>query len=810
MMAKRHLSFLSSILVLIMLLANHSMLYSQSHSVWMEAENGAEYDPMIVKSDTSASQQIYLASWKPDEAIFHPPADGHIIFTFEIEEAGFYRLWARAMTPDTLSGSYWIRMDLETWIGWENIGPFPSWGWKDADSLFQLSEGEHTLIMTYRERDTRLDKILLTDDLTYVPSGQGEPVPRPEGFNPYRSEVVDTHGHLQIIGTHLCNKQGIPVQLKGLCTHGIQWFPLYKDLTVPNAVESMGIEIIRPAMYVEAWYNENDFWNGYMAHPDEMKMWEMNMIEDAIEAGIYVVIDWHIHSDPTGYTNAAADFFTEMSQIYGNYPNILYDISNEAPEGINWSTIKLYSEQIITVIRENDPDDRENIIIVGTPRWCQDVDIAANDPITGYNNLTYALHFYAASHNEIYREKVKDALYGLNTQGNNLSCQKIPLFISEFGTTDYGAAQNDFIQTDIWFDEVIDVNMLTWINWSLGNKDDASSMIKPTSSLIGPWDESDFTESGDYITSRLSEEYLAISHGSIFSDSSSILDTLYIYSSLDWEVTADPIWIHVTPNTGSCTGIVVVAIDENITNNRRDGSITISGQEKTRKISVIQTGKEGGSGIISIYARGNCGSEIMTLMIDEKIVQSWTVSRSMENYTYRGIAGSHRIQVGFSNDGLEPCDRNLFVDYIDVNGFKYQTEICAARTGCGDAQWLWCSGYFDFGMIDMNGDNDTQVQSVRSIAYHLFQNYPNPFNPKTHIRYEIPEQARVTIEIYNPRGEKIRTLTDKRSAPGMYDILWNATDDQGKRVPGGLYIYRMTAVGSNLLFTENRKMLILK
>ena len=110
-------------------IANDTVRY-----VWIEAEDGGEHNPIIVKSDQAASQQIYLASWRNDNALLAPPEDGYIIYSFNITSADTFRLWIRAITPDTASNSYWLQVDNGAWMVWENIGPFDSWAWANFDT----------------------------------------------------------------------------------------------------------------------------------------------------------------------------------------------------------------------------------------------------------------------------------------------------------------------------------------------------------------------------------------------------------------------------------------------------------------------------------------------------------------------------------------------------------------------------------------------------------------------------------------------------------------------------------------------------
>jgi endoglucanase len=336
------------------------------------------------------------------------------------------------------------------------------------------------------------DKLLITNDFAYTPGGLGESEPISGEINPFHtSEVVDRHGNLQVIGTRLCDESGSQIQLKGVNTHGPQWYPVVINQTIPNLAETWGITIIRLAMYVEDFKN-GDFWNGYLAHKDEIKKKVCNMADNAIDAGIYVIIDWHIHNNPSNFTQDAKDFFAEMSQRYGGYPNVLFEICNE-PEYTDWSVIKTYAQEVIPEIRNNDPDSYENIIIVGTPNWSQYVNEAADNPLSGYNNIMYTLHFYAASHKQEYRDKVQ---YALN--------KNIPIIATEWSACDYDVSVNDFNEGQTWVN-FLNSNNITWINWSFCNRDDASAILKPGVSLAGPWADSDLTAAGAWVKQRIME-----------------------------------------------------------------------------------------------------------------------------------------------------------------------------------------------------------------------------------------------------------------------------------------------------------------
>ena len=176
---------------------------------------------------------------------------------------------------------------------------------------------------------------------------------------------------------------------KGVSTHGLAWFPEYVNKDAFQTLrDDWGANVVRLAMYTD----EN---GGYCTdgNREQLKQLVSDGVEYATELGMYVIIDWHIlhDQDPTVYQGEAEDFFAEMSAKYAKYDNVIYEICNEPNGGATWDgSVKPYAETIIPIIRKNDKDA---IIIVGTPTWSQDVDAAADNPITGQTNIMYAIHF---------------------------------------------------------------------------------------------------------------------------------------------------------------------------------------------------------------------------------------------------------------------------------------------------------------------------------------------------------------------------------------------------------------------------------
>ncbi|MBN1699997.1 MAG: cellulase family glycosylhydrolase [Spirochaetales bacterium] len=415
-------------------------------------------------------------------------------YDLAVDASDIFIVYVRVASPLGKTDGFYIELDGTDVTGPVEIPNTGAWqSWQDSViGGIPISAGVHTLRIVMHG-DFNFNFIYLASET--MPPGPTEPPGALPTSTPPPGYVsaVSRFGSLQVSGTQLSDQNGNPVRLKGMCSHGLQWFPFMKEHTIHNLVYDWNIQVIRPAMYIED-YKNGDYWGGYIAQPEYMKNKLIEMIDDALDAGIYILIDWHIHNDPTNFTSESLAFFEEMAADYGSYPNIIYEICNE-PENVSWSTVKSYATVIIPAIRAIDPD---NIIIVGTQNWCQDLDVAADDPLTGYTNIMYALHFYAGTHYQSIRDK---ADYALNSG--------LPVIVSEWGTSDSTGGSNGvtyFPESDVWVDWMNQRN-LTWINWNFSNKSESSAALKADANIGGPWDDADLTASGLYIkTLMLSDD----------------------------------------------------------------------------------------------------------------------------------------------------------------------------------------------------------------------------------------------------------------------------------------------------------------
>ena len=299
----------------------------------------------------------------------------------------------------------------------------------------------------------------------------------------------ETHGKLSVKGTDIVDMNGDKYQLKGVSTHGITWFPDYVNKEAFETLrDDWGANLIRLAMYTDT----GDSY-GYCSGGDKDEILALvdKGVSAATELGMYVIVDWHIlsDSDPNNHIDDAKEFFDKVSKKYAAQENVIYEICNEPNGGTQWSSVKSYAETIIPVIRANDKDA---LIIVGTPNWSQDVDIASQDPITGYDNIMYAVHFYAATHKDDLRNKVKTALDN-----------ELPVFVSEFSLCDAsGNGGIDYDSSDEWF-ELINENNLSYSSWSLCNKNETSALIKSDSTATGSFSDGNLSDTGKYVRDRI-------------------------------------------------------------------------------------------------------------------------------------------------------------------------------------------------------------------------------------------------------------------------------------------------------------------
>ncbi|MFI9527374.1 cellulase family glycosylhydrolase [Micromonospora rosaria] len=262
------------------------------------------------------------------------------------------------------------------------------------------------------------------------------------------------NGQLRVCGVQLCNRYGQPIQLRGMSTHGIQWYAqCVNNASLDALATDWNADVLRISMYIQE--------DGYETNPRLFTDRVHDYIERATARGMYAIVDWHMLTpgDPNHNLARARTFFTEIAQRHKDKTNILYEIANE-PNGVSWSSIKSYAEQIIPVIRAQDPD---GVVLVGTRAWSSlglsegssETEII-NNPVDA-TNIMYTFHFYAASHGTSYLNALSRA------------ADRLPIFVTEFGTqTASGDGANDFTRAQQYLD-LMATKKISWVNWNFSD-----------------------------------------------------------------------------------------------------------------------------------------------------------------------------------------------------------------------------------------------------------------------------------------------------------------------------------------------------
>ena len=298
-----------------------------------------------------------------------------------------------------------------------------------------------------------------------------------------KATPLQQHGALKVSGTDLVDSHGSKVQLKGVSTHGIAWFPQYVNKAAFKTMrDKYGINLIRLACYT----NKSE---GYGASARK-KVQEG--VKYATQLGMYVIIDWHILSDgnPNQNKKAAKKFFKQMAKKYKNHKNVMFEICNEPNGNVTWEKdIKPYAKTMIKTIRKY---SKNSVIIVGTPTWSQDVDIVAQSPLKNQKNIMYTLHFYAATHKDWNQQKLVTA----HEKG-------LPIFVTEFSICDAsGNGGLDKASGNKWM-KLLDKYNISYAAWSLCNKNESSALISSGCSKTSGWSKKDLSAAGKWYFNKV-------------------------------------------------------------------------------------------------------------------------------------------------------------------------------------------------------------------------------------------------------------------------------------------------------------------
>ena len=315
--------------------------------------------------------------------------------------------------------------------------------------------------------------------LTACASVTAEPSRLIEVRAPVGSPVA-RHGPLSVRGSKIVDRDGRPVTLRGMSLFWSQWAPQYYSReTIDWLASDWKVDVVRAAIAARGTDSALTDFDRELAKAS-------TVVEAAAANGLYVIVDWHAHDR---HPEEAERFLTAIARKYGHLPNLIYEPFNEPlRDGVDWSRdVKPYHERMIAAIRAIDPD---NLIVVGTPSWSQDVDVAAGDRLSG-SNIAYTFHYYAATHKDDLRARAEAA-----------RAAGLPLMITEFGVVEAtGNGPIDMASSNAWWDWA-ERNDISWLAWSIGDRDETSAALRPGSPPAG-WSAEQLTPAGRLLRTRL-------------------------------------------------------------------------------------------------------------------------------------------------------------------------------------------------------------------------------------------------------------------------------------------------------------------
>nr|BAF57366.1 putative glycosyl hydrolase family5 [uncultured symbiotic protist of Neotermes koshunensis] len=204
---------------------------------------------------------------------------------------------------------------------------------------------------------------------------------------------------LRVVGTDIVTGyvgSTATARVRGVSCSWHNWWPQFHTAsTVDGLKTQFHANVVRTFIGVEKE-------NGYLTNKQKAMDCCYAVIDECIKQNIYGIANFAAFQL---HLKEATDFFTAVAGKYKNSEYIIYELMNE-PESAPWSQIKSYSQSLIKRIRAIDP---KNLILVPTPQWDQKVLDAANDPITGVDNIAYTLHIYTATHPKSFQDDTRQA-----------------------------------------------------------------------------------------------------------------------------------------------------------------------------------------------------------------------------------------------------------------------------------------------------------------------------------------------------------------------------------------------------------------
>ena len=183
--------------------------------------------------------------------------------------------------------------------------------------------------------------------------------------------------------------------------------------------------------------------------------------------------------------------------------------------------------------------------------------------------------------------------------------------------------------------------------------------------------------------------------------------------------------------------------------------------------------------------------------------QTWTEPLVLSGLTHKDELGDLLAYAYPAEKVLRLNDHTvrLYMMYVDDRSYGTSVPSGQEQPGVGSP-----GANIKFVAIDVYLTNDEQEVTIDKPTLNLAQNYPNPFNPSTTIRFNVPRAGNVKLNVYNIKGQLVKTLLDENRSAGTQTVMWNGVDNNNNNVASGVYFYKLETSGA----TEMKKMVLMK
>ncbi len=220
---------------------------------------------------------------------------------------------------------------------------------------------------------------------------------------------------------------------------------------------------------------------------------------------------------------------------------------------------------------------------------------------------------------------------------------------------------------------------------------------------------------------------------------------------------------------------------------------------RIQKLSYDGNKMWGDDGIL-LSTMGDCfGENTIEELNEDYLVVGFAEQLDYTNYYKLNLISNESSVLYSENNGLALTGPGVSQYSLDLVSLTDNKLIAVWMQDYQNNRGIYAQ-MLDFNAVDNYTNETTPMTGI------LLQNYPNPFNPETNIFFQLPNSGHVRLDVYNIKGQKVKTLVNDRLNAGRHSVVWNGKDESNKQVASGLYLYKI----SSGKYTNTQKMVLMK